>query len=186
MLHCLGRTARVALLLALLGAGMVVLARPDGARSAPEEYALKAAYLYNFVKYVDWPEERFALPDEPYLVCVVGPDPFDVHLARAVAGKTVRNRGFVLESHASVSPELALCHVLFVSASSRLAPRVLEATASESIVTVGEGDFARAGGVASFVRTDTGFRVELNMRAARERGLRVSGRLQQVSTIVGE
>jgi YfiR/HmsC-like len=174
------------LLLAMFAAAVCLQAHASSVNAAPEEYALKAAYLYNFVKYIDWPEERFSDPEEPHRVCVVGQDPFGKHLERAVAGKTVRGRGFVLEGHEEVTPEIRSCHLLFVATASPLDVQVLEIAGDAGIITVGEGDFARNGGVASFVRTDSGFRVELNMQAARERGLRVSGRLQQVATLVGE
>jgi hypothetical protein len=117
---------------------------------------------------------------------VVGFDPFGEHLERAVSGKTIRGRGFLLERHEEVSSEIQGCHLLFVASASPLVIPVLGAAGASSIVTVGEGDFARMGGVASFVRTDSGFQVELNMQSAREGGLRVSGRLQQVATLVSE
>ncbi len=152
--------------------------------AAPEEYALKAAYLYNFVKYIQWPAESFAAETEPYRVCVVGRDPFGEHLRRAVEGKTVRNRSFVLQHFERASADLHQCHVLFVSRDEPLEGAVLKSVGDRSIVTVGEQGFARRGGVASFVRTPDGFTVELNMDAARARQLRVSARLQQVTSQV--
>jgi hypothetical protein len=160
------------------GAALSVSAAP------PEEYALKAAYLYNFVKYIQWPDESFAAETEPYRVCVVGQDPFGEHLPRAVEGKTVRNRSFTLQYFERAGAELQPCHVLFVSADETLETAVLKSVGDRSIVTVGEQSFARRGGVASFVRTPVGFTVELNMDAARERQLRVSARLQQVTSQV--
>jgi hypothetical protein len=157
-----------------------------GIAQGTEEYALKAAYLYNFVKYIEWPSERFAGPRSPYVLCVVGSDPFGEQLERATHGKTVRERAFELHSFADSGPELEACHVLFVNGPPALIGRVLEHVGEQSIVTVGENDFARTGGVAAFVHTAKGFGVELNAGAARRRQLRVSGRLQQVATIVGE
>jgi hypothetical protein len=174
------RSSASALALALLLACCPLRAIAQGA----EEYALKAAYLYNFVKYIEWPSERFLDPHAPYTICVVGDDPFGEHLLQATHGKTVRERAFELRRFPDATPELDACHLLFVSGPDALASRVLERVGEQSIVTVGEKAFARSGGIASFVHTAKGFRVELNVEAARRRQLRVSGRLQQVATIV--
>jgi hypothetical protein len=164
----------------------LAIATAPASAGAPEEYALKAAYLYNFVKYIEWPDASFATDADPYRVCVVGRDPFGDRLAQAIGGKTVRNRGFAVERFDAPGEVVRACHVLFVAGDEAFAARVLETLGQASVVTVGEGNFARAGGVASFVRTAKGFTVELNMRAARERELRVSARLQQVSAVVAE
>jgi len=153
-------------------------------RAAPEEYALKAAYLYNFVKYIDWPEDRFDDASDAYRVCVVGEDPFGDHLIRATRGKTVRRRVIELVHFGQIEDGIETCHLVFVAGEGDLVGLVLESFPVQSIIMVGEGPFARRGGIASFVRTQGGFGVELNMRAARERELRVSGRLQQIATIV--
>ena len=166
--------------------GALVWATPLCVASAPEEYALKAAYLYNFVKYIQWPAESFAAETDPYRVCVVGKDPFGEHLRRAIEGKTVRNRTFVVQHFERAGSELQLCHLLFVSRDEALEAAVLKIVGDRSIVTVGEQSFARRRGVASFVRTSDGFTVELNSEVARARQLRVSSRLQQVTTQVSE
>jgi hypothetical protein len=170
----------------VLGAALIWGAALGASGSAPEEYALKAAYLYNFVKYIQWPAESFAAETDPYRVCVVGKDPFGEQLRRAVEGKTVRNRSFVLQYFERAGGELRLCHLLFVSGDEALETAVLKSVGDRSIVTVGEQSFARRGGVASFVRTPEGFTVELNVDAARARQLRVSARLQQVTSQVSD
>lgn len=171
--------------LVILGALMWGTALAASAGGA-DEYALKAAYLYNFAKYIQWPEESFSAETEPYRVCVVGKDPFGEHLRKTVEGKTVRNRSFVLQHFERAGAELQQCHLLFVSGDEELEVAVLKSVGNRSIVTVGEQSFARRGGVASFVRTPDGFTVELNTDVARARQLRVSARLQQVTSQVSD
>ena len=78
------------------------------------EYALKAVFLYNFCRFIDWPKSAFASPNEPIVIGVIGEDPFGSLLKEAVQGETSRGRAIQIE-HYSKPDAIGHCHLLFVS-----------------------------------------------------------------------
>ena len=85
------RTNPFKLLLAI--AVVVVLALPCGADEPSQEYKVKAAFVFNFAKFIEWPKEVFSSADAPFVIAVVGTDPFNGSLEQAVAGKRIGTRG---------------------------------------------------------------------------------------------
>jgi hypothetical protein len=88
------------------------------AQEALPEYQVKAAYLFNFLKFVEWPEESFADPLAPIVIGVVGEDPFGNALPQVVIGKTVQGRDLVIRIY-HAGEDLRGAHILFISASER-------------------------------------------------------------------
>ena len=86
----------------------------DGAIS---EYQVKAAYLYNFAKFVEWPAKSFTSASAPYRICILGKDPFREALQDLVRGKLVNGREFQIIGNVTAPPQTTSCHILFVSAS---------------------------------------------------------------------
>jgi hypothetical protein len=147
----------------------------------PEEDA-KAAFLYNFAKFVDWPDDAFAAANEPFLVGVVGDDAFAAVLDRVLHGKVVRDRPLAVRRIARPD-DLAGCHVVFVG-DGRL-PEVFQAVASRPILTVGQrDDFATKGGMIGFLVQDQKLRFEVNLDAAERANLRISSQLLKLATRV--
>ena len=145
-------TARVAILAALV----VTLAAPVTAQApAMGEYEVKAAFLFNFAKFVEWPENDFPDAKGPLVIGVLGTDPFGAALDQIIAEKRVNGRPFVIRRLADAN-NLQGCHILFISPSERAsAKRLLAALARRSVLTVGETDgFADAGGVIEFFVQD--------------------------------
>lgn len=150
----------------------------------PDEYAVKAAFLYNFAKFVEWPQSAFPELQAPLALCVLGADPFGRELDRAVRGKTAQGRPVVVRRLAG--PEVSdLCHVLFVASSERERfAEVLGGVAGRSVLTVGEeDDFARAGGMISFVVRDARVRFAIDLDAAERAGLKLSSRLLDLAEL---
>src|ERR1041385_8021065 len=120
------------------------------AAKAPE-YSLKAAYLFNFTQFIEWPSNRFASAEAPIVIGVLGEDPFGAVLDQAVKGKTLGARPFEIRRFKQVA-DVRGCHVLFVCASE--AKRVAEILASsdkEGALTVSDLDrFAEQGGTINF------------------------------------
>jgi hypothetical protein len=177
-----GRTQRwrrvaAALAVALGAAG-------DVAAEALTEAQVKAAYVYNFVKYVEWPAAAFATTQSPVVLCVAAGDGLRGALA-AIDGKPAQGR--VLQLRRSVRPdEFRTCHILFVPESEeRGTGELLRKAGSLPVLTVGEHDgFAAAGGVIGFVVRDDRVQFEINPDAAARADLKVSSRLLQLATIV--
>jgi len=167
--------------LKLLGSFAVILAMPPAitmAQEQPTEYQVKAAFLFNFVKFIEWPTESFRENGGRIRLCVLGEDRLGQELERIVAGKTVN--GHTLEVVRVNQAERALhCQVLFVGRSQAGALRTIQAGCrGESLLTVGETpEFIRQGGAIRFLLMDNRVRFEINLEAAEQAGLKISSKL---------
>jgi hypothetical protein len=153
----------------------------DSRAEGPSEYQVKAAFLYNFVKFVEWPptvgEQR-----GPIAMCVIGKDPFGEELVNVVEGKKVNGRPVAIRKINDLAAA-ASCHVLFVSASesSRL-PEITRAVRVWSVLTVGEWPtFIERGGIVNFLMEGHRVRFQINAKAADEAGLKISSKLLQLA-----
>ena len=150
------------------------------------EYELKAAFVYNFARFVEWPAQAFKEPGEPIKVCILGENPFGRALDIALQGKVAESRTFVIEQISDLRQAIG-CHILFVSASERRRVRpILEAVRTRSgVLSIGDlEDFAAQGGVVNFKLEDGRIRFEINVIAAGQQGLRVSAKLLSLAKIV--
>jgi len=150
-----------------------------------DEYQVKAAFLYNFAKFVHWPEHAFVNPTDPIQICVFGHNPFGASLEQTVAGKEFAGRKFVVRSIAE-PPEACKCHIVFVSAAEKKRSAALVAAVqSASVLTVGEWPgFAAQGGVINFKLEDGAVHFEVNLEAARQKDLEISSKLLGVSRVI--
>jgi len=155
---------------------VTVLAVMASAQDVPLEYRVKAAYLFNFTKFVEWPAA--ALPDQRALtICVAAPSPFGSALDETVRGEAVAGRRLVTRTVSGVEG----CHVLFVPQGVSVEP-LLRNTRSRPVLTVGEStEFLRQGGVVKFIREDGKIRFEINQDAAQRAQLRISSRLLRLA-----
>src|SRR5277367_6578191 len=149
----------------------------------PTEYDVKAAFLLNFTKFVEWPAG--ALPDaaSPFTICILGRDPFGRALDDIVAGETVGDRKLVVRRLADAAPPRT-CQVVFYDRSKATARAALAALGS-GVLTVGEGEsFLRDGGMIGFVVDNRRVRFDINQDAAEKNGLKLSSRLLTVARSV--
>jgi hypothetical protein len=170
-------------LAAWLAATFVALLAVGVGAETPTEYKVKAAFLYNFAKFVEWPPPA-ASGDEMRL-CVVGADPFGAELDELVAGKTVQNK-WLRVARLSVSDDIEQCQVAFINAADRedLA-YVLRRAHDAHALTVGESHaFIGRGGIISFVMDGNKVRFEINAAAAERAGLRISSQLLKLAARV--
>jgi hypothetical protein len=153
--------------------------------SAPGEYELKAAFLFNFANYVEWPSHVTADSGGTFVIGVYGDDPFGNVLDQTVSGKMVNGRKVEVKRFSSVR-ELKPCHVLFISSSEGgHMGRILSATKDWHCLTVGEADgFARNGGIIGFFLEDKKVRFEINPDEAHRNGLTVSSKLLKLARVV--
>ena len=150
-----------------------------------DEYTVKAAYVYNFAKFVEWPAEAFHGPSDPISICIVGQNPFGRKLRDAVDGKLVGGRRFALLHLVDVG-QAAGCHIVFVASSERdrVGP-ILEDLKANGILTVGDTPgFAKQGGVLNFKLMGSTVRMEVNLDAARQKNLQISAKLLALAQIV--
>lgn len=152
----------------------------DGKETAPGEYEVKAAFLYNFGKFVQWPA-RAGLSG-PFQLCVLGDDPFGPLLYRTIAGETIDGRRVVARQIFSAE-EAGGCRVLFISSSKQAQLMdVLAALAGTSALTVSDmPEFVQRGGMIQFVLMGKRVRFAINLSAAERVGLRLSSQLLKLA-----
>ena len=165
----------------LVAASGGVRAHAQGGMSGPSEYAVKAAFLYNFAKFVEWPANAFAGPQGAVTFCILGQDPFAGELERVIAGKMVTGRPVAIRYFPR--PEgLDRCHILFVSSSERDRFDQILGGLRRGILTVGEDErFAHAGGIINFTLRNRRVRFQINQGAAARAGLTISARLLELA-----
>lgn len=173
----------VLVLLAFWAGGGVVTATAE--ESTVSENQVKAAFLLNFPKYVDWPEESFATPTSPIVVAILGDAMLANDLNKMIAGKTINGRAVVLKIVASEADYTNGCHMLFISATAHSAPAVLSQLQGRSILTVGDEDgFLDQGGIIRFTRRERKIRLEINLSVANQSSLKISSKLLSVADLV--
>lgn len=152
----------------------------------PTEYQIKAAFLYNFVKFVQWPTQAYAGPASPIVIGVLGENVFGDELQKAIQDKVIAHHPLQVKQFDSVT-EVTNCQVLFISASEKKRfPEILGALRGKSILTVGESsEFLRDGGMINFVLVDLRIRFQINNESARKAGLIISSDLLNLAVPAG-
>jgi hypothetical protein len=164
-----------ALLVAALCASASV-AMPN-AQEISQEYQIKAAYLYNFLKYVEWLEPV----NRTFMICVAGQNPFGGVLDSLTKNERIRGNPIKTEIILGFEPG---CDVIFTPRTSNI-PAYLQGAAGMPILTVGETPrFIEQGGMVNFFLENGKVRFEINRTAAERAGLRISSRLLQLAKIV--
>jgi YfiR/HmsC-like len=151
----------------------------------PGEYQVKAAFLYNFTKFIDWPPEALASPSDPFVLCVYGNNPLLDPLKEIVKGKNTEGRDFAVKRVTTISGARS-CQVLFVGAGDEESvPGILSGLQGSSVLTVGElPDFPRQGGVINFFMESSRVRFVINIAAAERARLKISSKLLSLATVV--
>jgi hypothetical protein len=158
----------------LILAGFLPLSVLAGA--VPGEAEVKAAFVFNFIKFVEWPSSAFRSPEDPILLSVLGNDSTGAALA-SLDGKKVSGRRVVVRK-VPVLSGLERSHVLFVGASEKTALSVLRAAQRWPVLTVADFEgFAGRGGTIGFVRQDDRVGFEISEETARKVGLKVDAKL---------
>lgn len=146
--------------------------------SHPTEYQLKAAFLYNFAKFIDWPAE--ALPDDqsPFVIGILGDNPFGNELEQTVAGKKINEHPISVRQFTSVAATTN-CHILFISGSEpKHLAEIIQSLNSAAVLTVVEtGQFKESNGMVNFVKESSKIHFEINNEKAKAAHLTISSKL---------
>jgi uncharacterized protein DUF4154 len=165
----------------ILGAGLLAGSTTTlAADDAPLDFQVKAAFLVNFPKYVDWPSTVLAETNSPITVAIFGDDNVAGEFSNMIkGGRTVSGRPVQLKRITKEEQIGADCHILFIAGAERLRiPAILEKVKGTGILTVGENeDFLEKGGIVNLVHRDRKIRLQINLDAARESQLKISTRL---------
>ncbi|MEO6474700.1 MAG: YfiR family protein [Luteolibacter sp.] len=147
-----------------------------------KEYQLKAAFLYNFAKFVEWPASGFATPESPLVIGVFRANPFGDELEKAVKGRKINGHPIVVSQVSSVAAARQT-QILFVGASQNAKLGELKgALQGTPVLTVGESEeFARQGGMVTFTLQNDSLRFAINKDPAQKAGLKISSQLLKLA-----
>ena len=149
------------------------------------EYEEKAAFLLNFAKFVEWPPKAFQDANAPFVIGIVGDDPFGAALLQIVKGQTAQGRPIKIR-HFKVAEDYDGCHLLFLSRSlAAQTDHILKRLEGQPVLTVSEQDnFVRQGGTIGFVVVGKSVRFDINAKAAAAANLKVSSKLLALARVV--
>lgn len=150
------------------------------------EYAVKAAFVYRFSEFVEWPPSSFKSGDSPITICVLGENPFGTSLQQMTSGKVFAGRHFAVKQLQDAALAPAACQLLFISRSEKARLRsVLTALGKAPVLTVGDtGGFAERGVMINLFLERGKVRFEINARAAERAGLQISSKLLSLAKLV--
>ncbi|HED36533.1 MAG TPA: YfiR family protein [Gammaproteobacteria bacterium] len=163
---------------------LCMLALCSNASANNTEYRIKAAYLYQFTKFTQWPAHLFSEKDASIKICILGKNPFGTLLDNFTR-KTSQQRTLTI-SYLSSFKKLPNCHVIFISRSEegRLA-QILRKVGNSPILTVSDIDnFVQRGGIIGFFPKQKKVKITINVRASRAAGAKLSSKLLEVATLV--
>ncbi len=150
------------------------------------EYIVKATFLYNFAKFVEWPADAFEGPDAPVILCILGEDIFGDAL-KTIENKVIRGRNLLIRQCQDTN-ETKGCHILFISPSEdEKLPKILSDMKGMPSLTVSDTEgFVQSGGIIRFFTMGNKIRFEINPEAAKLSHLKISSRLLKLARIFKE
>ncbi len=158
---------------------LLLLVPSGNAAEGPSEYAVKAAFLYNFAKFVEWPAGTFAGAADPIALCVLGENPFGTLLEDAVRDKTVNGRQIAVHQSKTLSAA-ARCHIVFLASGSL--DENLGALANRPVLTVSDVESAaERGAIIGLKLEERKVRFEVNLISAKKAHLKLSSQLLKVA-----
>ncbi len=182
--------------LVLLGCLMTPGANASSSSSQYKEYEVKAAFIYNFLKFVDWPEEKMKGNDKQIIIGIIGEDPFG-SAADVFKNKKVEDREVVLKyfegleqirkmpekERAANEESLKACHLLFICQSEQKQTReIIDLVSKDNVLTVGDTeDFIKSGGTIDLFIEDNKIRFSINLTAAEKSGLKIRSQLLRLA-----
>ena len=151
-----------------------------------QEYQIKAAFLYNFAKFVEWPAAAFKDAQSTVTLCILGNDPFGDALD-SLREKTIEGRRLVIRRVSKIE-EADRCHILFVSASEKESlSHILKVIRSWNVLTVGDTKgFAESGVMINLISIENKVGFEINLAAAEHASLKISSKLLKLGKIIKE
>jgi hypothetical protein len=155
------------------------------AQTSTREYQVKAAFLFNFTQFVEWPAQCFSNPESKAIIGVLGKDPFGTYLEETIAGETINKHPLVIQRFNTVD-EITNCHILFINISDKNKLKaILEKLKGKNILTVSDANgFAKLGGMVRLYTKDDKINIQVNLEAAKEENLIISSKLLKLAEII--
>ena len=148
------------------------------------EYQLKAVFLYNFTQFIDWPANAFNNPESPFIIGILGDDPFGPYLDDVVAGEKIGSHPIQVKRFNDLK-SASSCHMLYINSSDREWVRnILAALSEKNILTVSdEPFFNNLGGIIRFYTEDKKIRLQINLVRSKAAQLAISSKLLNLAKI---
>ena len=175
---CRKRKASEVWRVALFIAAFIGLIFNGLAQQQPSEYELKAAFLFNFAKFVEWPPDAYADTNAPIVIGILGENVFGNNLQKIINDRKVNNRSFQFRNFDSPT-DATNCQILFISASKKNDfAKIISTLHNASVLTVSETDgFLKAGGMINFLLEGNNVRFQISDEAAKKARLKISSKL---------
>jgi YfiR/HmsC-like len=150
----------------------------------PLEYQLKAAFLFNFTRFINWPSQAFNSPDDPFVIGIAGNDPFGSYLDAIVEGEQVAGHHIVVVRYHDVK-DIPACQILFIDIKEPAKVKEILAMADRrNTLTVSDADnFTNWGGDVQFFKEENKIKIEINIAAAKAAQLEISSKLLRVAKV---
>ena len=157
-----------------------------GAAAPVSEYQLKAVFLFNFAHFVEWPADALPRANTPFVIGVLGQDPFGRNLDDVVRGEAVNRHPLAVERYAAVA-DIRDCQILFIPALELVhLEAILAALKGRSVLTVTDAEGpAPRGVIIGLLKQDNRIRLRIDLEAAKASNLTISSKLLRPAEIVG-
>lgn len=148
------------------------------------EYQVKAAFIYNFTRFISWPSSAFNSPTAPFVIGIVGNDPFGSYLEDIIAQEKVDGHPIIVQRYRDIK-DINNCQILYISVGdNNKIKEIISGVAHKNVLTVGDADkFVNWGGAINFFKDDNKLRVQINKAAAKAAGVEISSKLLKISKI---
>ncbi len=150
-----------------------------------QEYQVKAVFLYNFTQFVEWPSDAFTGANTPFVIGILGTDPFGEFLDSTVFGEKINGRRVTVQRYDDIE-EARKCHILFINfTQTKQLQEALSSFKGRGILTVGENaSFIQKGGMVRFITKSNKIHFQINQEAAEKADLVISSKLLRLAEIV--
>lgn len=160
-----------------------LLLLPGSYAQTPTEQEVKAVYVYNFVNFVEWPENAFENSASSFVIGIAGSETYSKLIEELVKGETYKGRSIQVRNIADQEGAKS-CHVLFIDHTSQIVSQLISATKGKPVLTVSEmDDFLVDGGMIRFFLDQSKVRIEINQKLASDHNLQISAKLLRLSKI---
>ena len=157
----------------------------DAQPNSYREYQVKAAFLFNFTQFVEWPANALPETTTPWVIGVLGENPFGTYLQEIISGEQVNGHSLVIQQYKNAE-EIKTCHILFINLTEKdKLEQAITSLKGRSILTVGDGNnFIKQGGMIRFVIRDNKVHFQINPESAKGADLVISSKLLKLAEVV--
>ncbi len=143
---------------------------------------VKTDYLYNFAKFVEWPEKAFKSPDDPIIIAILAEEPLDYYLDQKAHNTKIHGRSITVRRFRTIN-DLEPCHVLYVDESKkRSISDILYIIEDWPVLIVSDmKELTKRGGIINFIDHDDGLSFEINAKAAEQAQIKISSKLLKLA-----